>query len=340
MMPQLYVATNGLSVWSSRDLGETISRMPSSTGMYSGSQVWSLAVHPTVPGVLLAGTDSGVYRLDQAAQRWTHLPSPMDDMLVTALAFSPDDPHIILAGTQPSGLFRSDDAGETWTAIETGMKPFVASGFFQGEDPNAQSKKAPGRVKHWTRVTQIAFDTRDPNLLWAGVEIDGAWRSADTGKTWTRTSEGLEHDDVHGLAVMHNGGRLLFATTAGGLHLSRDDGSTWAVKPIDSPWQYVRSVVPKTDGSGTIFLTNGNGPPGSEGRLFLSHDFGETWKQAVLPGRVESSAYFLAAHPADPDLLFLAATLGQLYRSTDGGDTWTALPRRLGEVRGIAWMPG
>ena len=92
MTHHLYVATNGLSVWSSSDLGETISRMPSSTGMYSGSQVWSLAVHPSEPGVLLAGTDSGVYRLNQATQGWTHLPSPMDDMLVTALAFSPRTP--------------------------------------------------------------------------------------------------------------------------------------------------------------------------------------------------------------------------------------------------------
>ena len=209
-----------------------------------------------------------------------------------------------------------------------------------GEDPNTRSKKKPSKVKHWTRVTQIVFDTQDPNLVWACVEIDDAWRSRDAGKTWTRTSEGLEHDDVHGLAVIHNGGRRLFATTAGGLHLSRDAGSTWTVQPIDSPWQYVRSVVPKTDGSGTIFLTNGNGPPGSDGRLFRSRDFGKTWQQAALPGRVESSAYFLAAHPADPNLLFLAATLGQLYRSIDGGDNWTALPRRLGEVRGIAWMPG
>jgi len=264
----------------------------------------------------------------------------MDDMLVTALAFSAADPRIILAGTQPAAVFRSSDAGETWTIIETGMKPFVASGFFQGEDPNAASKKNPSKVRHWTRVTQIAFDTQDPDLAWAGVEIDGAWRSRDAGKTWTRTSEGLEHDDVHGLAVIHNGSRRLFATTAGGLHLSCDAGSTWTVQPIDSPWQYVRSVVPKTDGSGTIFLTNGNGPPGSDGKLFRSRDFGKTWQQAPLPGRVESSAYFLATHPDDPNLLFLAATLGQLYRSIDGGDTWTALPRRLGEVRGIAWMPG
>jgi photosystem II stability/assembly factor-like uncharacterized protein len=340
MTPQLYVATNGLSVWSSRDLGETISRMPSSTGMYSGSQVWALAVHPSAPGVLLAGTDSGVYRLDAAAQRWTHLSSAMDDMLVTALAFSPDNPDVILAGTQPSAIFRSADAGETWTAIETGMKPFVASGFFQGEDPNAPSRKAPSKVRHWTRVTQITFDTEDPDLVWAGVEIDGAWRSRDGGKSWTRTAKGLKNEDVHGLAVMRNGGRLLFATTADGLHLSRDNGSIWSPIAIDSPWQYVRSIVPKTDGSGTMFLTNGNGPPGSDGRLFRSRDVGQTWQQLALPGKVESSAYFMAAHPADPNLLFLAATLGQLYRSTDGGDTWAALPRRLGEVRAIAWMPG
>ena len=82
----------------------------------------------------------------------------------------------------------------------------------------------------------------------------------------------------------------------------------------------------------TIFLTNGNGPPGSDGKLFRSRHFGKTLQQAPLPGRVESSAYFLAAHPADPDLLFLAATLGQLYRSIDGGDTWTALPGRRGSA--------
>ena len=214
------VATNGLSVWSSSDLGETISRMPSSTGMYSGSQVWSLAVQSASPGVLLAGTDIGVYRLDQATQRWTHLPSPMDDMLVTALAFSAADPRIILAGTQPAAVLASSDAGETWTLIETGMKPFVASGFFQGEDPNAPIQEEPEQgealdARDADRVRHAGFD-----LAWAGVEIDGAWRSRDAGKTWTRTSEGLAHDDVHGLAVIHNGSRRLFATTAGGLHLS------------------------------------------------------------------------------------------------------------------------
>ena len=58
-----------------------------------------------------------------------------------------------------------------------------------------------------------------------------------------------------------------------------------------------------------------------------------------LPGEVESSVYFLAAHPADPNLIFAAATLGQLYRSTDGGERWSALKRRLGEIRALLWLP-
>jgi len=64
-MSTLYVATNGLSVWSSEDMGETLLRMSTGTGLYSGSQVWALALHPSSTQVLLAGTNSGIYRLNQ-----------------------------------------------------------------------------------------------------------------------------------------------------------------------------------------------------------------------------------------------------------------------------------
>lgn len=53
----------------------------------------------------------------------------------------------------------------------------------------------------------------------------------------------------------------------------------------------------------------------------------------------ESSAYFLATNPVDPKLIYAAATLGQIYRSTDGGESWRVLKRRLGEIRALAWLP-
>ena len=42
MKPQLYIATNGLGVWYSDDLGENLIRMNSRMGMYSGNHIWAL----------------------------------------------------------------------------------------------------------------------------------------------------------------------------------------------------------------------------------------------------------------------------------------------------------
>ncbi len=332
-MPRLYVATNGLSVWSSTDLGETLVRTGTGRGMYSGSQVWALAPRPAT-GELFAGTNSGLYSLDRAGTRWTHMPSPMDDAaLVTAIAVSPHDPNVSLAGTQPAALYRTDDGGKSWRNLEVPMKPFTNVGFEGATTADAS------HVKHWTRVTQILFDPQDRSAAWAGVEIDNLWRSTDGGNHWERVTQGFANDDIHGLAVTHHGERKVFATTYGGLHVSNDGGASWTLQKVDSPWVYMRSIVERPDQKGVIFMTNGDGPPGSHGRLYRSRDNGVTWEDARLPGEVESSCYFLAVNAADPNLIFAAATLGQIYRSTDGGERWTAIKRRLGEIRAIAWMP-
>lgn len=339
-MPHLYVATNGLSVWHSRDAGETLLRMSTGTGMYSGSQVWTLALHPTEPHTLLAGTNTGVYRLNQAKSIWTHVDSPMDDAaLVTALAYAPDDPKVIIAGTQPAGLYRSEDGGHSWRKLDVPMKPYALTGYYLGDNPYPSDHPLASGQKHWTRLTQIVFDPKDSRTVWAGVEIDGAWRSTDGGITWERHSEEMKSQDIHGFAVLHNGARTLLATTDAGLHVSHDDGLHWTMQRLESPWQYMRSIAARPDGSGVMFMTNGNGPPGTAGKLFRSRDWGKSWEDAKLPGECESSAYFLAVNPADPKLAFVAATLGQLWRTTDGGESWTALKRRLSEIRALAWLP-
>jgi photosystem II stability/assembly factor-like uncharacterized protein len=331
---RLFIGTNGLSVWTSDDRGNTLVRMQSETGLYSGSQVWALAAPRD--GSMLAGTETGLYRLRTLQAGWSHIPSAMDGRLITAIACSPHDPDVLLAGTQPAGLFRSTDGGATWNDLQVGMKPYVALRFRDGRgvvDP--QHTNGP-EIRHWTRVTQIVFDTRDATGVYAGVEVDSVWRSDDAGRTWDKSTEGLASPDIHGFTVV--GGRI-YATTNAGLHASEDGGSTWVHRPIDSPWQYVRSIVQRPDDSGTMFMTNGDGAPGTQGRLYRSRDFGETWQHVPLPGEVQSSLYFLTVDPADPDLAFAATSLGQFYRTTDGGETWSALPRRLGEIRALHWQP-
>ena len=259
--------------------------------------------------------------------------------LVTALAYAPDNPDIILAGTQPAGLYRSEDGGESWRKLEVPMKPYALTRYYLGDTPFPKDHPDAYGRRHWTRVTQIVFDPLDATIVWASVEIDGAWRSTDGGEHWERCSEDMMSQDIHGFAVVHNGARSLYATTNAGLHVSEDNGANWTMTPIASDWQYTRSIIERPDRTGIMFMTNGNGPPGTDGRLFRSRNHGADWEDAGLPGEAESSVYFLAVNPADPQLIFAAANLGQLWRSNDGGENWTALKRRLGEIRALAWLP-
>jgi photosystem II stability/assembly factor-like uncharacterized protein len=318
--PLLSVGTAGMSVWFSRDLGETWDRPYSESGLYLESRVWSLATHPKLPGQLFAGTDFGVYRFDSGKNAWTHLPSAMDKLSVWSLAISPGNPRLMLAGTQPATIFRSEDGGATWTALDL---PFAQDCPFV----------------HTPRVTQILFDPHEPGAVWAGVEIDGVWKSTDDGRTWRKCVSGLVSEDVHGLAVAANNSRTVLATTNKGLHASDDRGAHWRFIKLDSPWQYTRAVTPAAGRPETLYLTNGNGPPGSTGRLLVSNDNGASWRDARLPGETNSTPWCIASNAADPDLLFVATNLGQLYRSTDAGQSWRKMKREFGEVRSIAWQP-
>jgi len=316
----LYVGTVGTSMWSSEDLGQSWAR-PIDAGLYLECRVFSLTTQPAYGVSVLAGTDQGVYRWHGAEKRWEHLPSVLDEFPIWSLVQSPHERNVLLAGTRPAALFRSEDAGRSWTRLPV-------------EFP------AHCRAVERPRVTQILFDPHDPLAVWAGVEIDGVYRSTDGGRTWAKRIEGLISDDIHGLAVVRdNGRRKLFATTNKGLHLSLDDGESWQFRQLDSEWQYTRAIVERADGQGTIFLSNGNGPPGSTGRLLRSRDYGETWSDARLPGELNSTLWCIAVHPSNPNLVFVCTNYGQLYLSKDGGDTWAKLKREFGEIRALLMRP-
>lgn len=318
----VYAGTAGHSAWFSDDDGVTWVHPNSHSGLYLEARVWTLAAHPGTRDTLYAGTDMGVFRWSEATARWQHLPSPMQD--VWSLAVDPKDPATIIAGTRPAAFHRSRDGGATWD-------PTPAPGLADFSDVNMGP----------TRVTQIVHDPVVPGAVWAAVEIGGIFHSDDSGATWQLRAAGLVSADVHGIAAMRDaaGRHVALATTNRGLHRSEDQGRHWTFVELPSHWQYTRAVVPHPDGSPTVFVTNGNGPPGNSGRLLRSDDAGLTWRQVRIPGEINSTIWSLAVHPADPSRMFMGTNLGQLFRSRDGGTTWERLPHEFGELRSLLWRP-
>ncbi len=318
----VYAGTAGHSAWFSEDGGLTWVHPNSHSGMYLEARVWVFSSHPAVPESLYAGTDMGLFRWDEAPARWRHLPSPMAD--VWAIAQDPRDPAVLLAGTRPAGFFRSRDAGGTW-------QPLPVEGLATFSTVNMGP----------TRVTQFLFDPHTDDTVWATVEIGGIYRSDDRGSTWTLCENGLVSSDVHGIVTLldADGNHLALAITNRGLHRSSDRGASWQFQELPSPWQYARSIQVSGLEPATVFITNGNGPPGNSGRLLRSEDHGTTFSPVSLPGDLNSTLWCIAMHPDDPKRMFMGTNLGQLFRSADGGVFWERLPHEFGELRALHWRP-
>jgi len=119
----VYAGTRSSGVLKSEDRGETWQ----AAGL-SGTVVKSLAVSPLEPGVIYAGTKPpGIFVSHNRGQDWTELdrfhkmrrwfwftPAEAGAPYVQALALSPTDPNVIVAGIEYGAVLRSADAGKTW----------------------------------------------------------------------------------------------------------------------------------------------------------------------------------------------------------------------------------
>ena len=75
------------------------------------------------------------------------------------------------------------------------------------------------------------------------------------------------------------------------------------------------------------------------GGLFYTSDLGHSWERADLNGNTNSTVWAIAHNPAVPNLMIAYSIAGQIFSSTDNGDSWTKLTREFGEVRAVAIAP-
>ncbi|MEM7693545.1 MAG: hypothetical protein AAF318_03785 [Pseudomonadota bacterium] len=311
------------AVWFSDDLGETWLRPNTQKGgFYNEAHAWCTVPHPTRPGEVWAGTDVGIYRWLTDEGRWDHVPSPLDGFHVQQLAIDPRNPDVIYAGTRPAQLWQTRDGGATWRECALN----IPSECYFINTP---------------RVTSINIEPWPPHAVWVTVEIAGPYRSADGGDTWEYLPKGLKSIDTHNLVFkQHEGENVVLITTEEGLHKSTDDGKTWT--PIDVPvceFDYMRCMEQRTDNTGYLLLSAGDKPSGVTGKLYRSRDFGVSWEVVALDATVNSTIWWIGVHPADPMLIFFCTIFGQIWRSTDGGESFEKMTRELGEIRMIGWAP-
>ena len=281
-------------VWKTTD-GGTYWK-PVSDGFFTTSSVGALAVAPSDPNIVYAGTGEttiridvshgdGVYRSTDAGRSWTHA-GLRDTRHIGKIRVHPRDPDVVWVAAlghafgpnAERGVFKSDDGGTNWRNVL-----FV-------------SDKA-GAI-------DLSLDATNPRILYATIweahrsfwEISsggpdsGLWRSEDGGETW----ECL------------NGHPHLPTGTLGKIGVAASPARSGRV------WALIEHAT--------------------EGGLYRSDDFGEQWEKVSADQNLVSRAWYymhLTADPVDADTVYVNNL--SFWKSSDGGKTFAEIATPHGD---------
>ena len=201
------------------------------------------------------------------------------------------------------------------------------------------------------RVVAVAADPVKQNLYYFGAVAGGVWRSDDAGLYWEPISDGqLTASSIGALAIAPSDGNVLYAGTGeatiridvthgDGVYKTTDGGKNWQHIGLADSRHIGEIVVHPTDPDTVYVAVLGHAFKDSEERgLYRSTDGGANWER-VLHVSDRAGAIDVSMDPNNPRILF--ATVWQarrtfwsmdsggpdsgLWRSLDGGDTWTEL---------------
>ena len=308
-------------------------------GPYRGGRVTAVTgVRHDPLTYYFGGTGGGVWKTTDAGASWQNVSDKyFKTGSVGAIAVSESDPNVVYVGMGESpirgnlssgdGVWKSTDAGRTWRHVG---------------------------LADTRQISRVRIDPANPDLLyvaaqghaWGPNPERGVFRSRDGGATWQKV---LFVDDATGaadLAIDPDNPRILYAAfwqavrkpwdfVSGGpgssLWRSTDGGDTWTKLTNGLPEETLGriGVAASAAKSGRVWAIV---EAKQRGGLYLSDDFGETWKQVNDEHKIRERAWYYSwvyPDPKDADALWLPNVA--LHHSVDSGRTFSEVAEPHGD---------
>lgn len=288
----------------------------------AANHVHSLIVLPDAVHTLVMATHYGIYRSQDHGATWQQTSGAPDQLMhgtmTLWLSYNLVDPQRLyvltanqstnLPQSSPYGLYTSGDGGKTWqlsiadSNVPSGLIDFAQAG-----------NDGPSEV--YIYLSQLGTQ---------GLRV-----SMDNGKHFTQAGTLPFGNMAWMLAVPGEPGHL-FVSGTNGIASTTDGGKHWQVvkdnqgKPIQDDVTDITTTGPHSP----IYAS------GVEGGIYVSRNDGQSFTLV----ETQHSYNGLTASPQQSDMLYGKQGLG-VYRSTDGGQTWSALPPIKGNVTNLVADP-
>ena len=207
------------------------------------------------------------------------------------------------------------------------------------------------------RISDIAINPRNPNVWYVAASSGNLWKTENRGNTWTPIFENYGSYFLGAVTVDPKDSNIVWLGTGennnqrsvsygDGVYKSTDAGKTWKRMGLENS-EHIQNIVVDPHNSSVVYLT-AIGPlwtSGGDRGLFKTTDGGQTWK-AVLSVSADTGVTDMVMDPRKPEVIYAAAyqrrrQVGQLigggpesglYKTTNGGQSWTKLTKGLPTV--------
>jgi photosystem II stability/assembly factor-like uncharacterized protein len=232
----------------------------------------------------------------------------------------------------------------------------------------------PLRILQWRnigpsrggRVTAVAGVPSQPMVYYFGATGGGVWKTTDGGVNWEPVSDGFfTTGSVGAIGVADSDPNVVYVgmgeapirgnvSHGDGVYKSMDAGRTWKKMGLEDTRQISRVRVHPRNPDLVYVAAQGHvWAPNEQRGVFRSKDGGKTWEKILFRSNL-AGACDLVMDATNPNVLY--ASFWEVYRkpwtlesggpgsgifkTTDGGDTWTELTRNAGLPRGTIGISG
>ncbi|HVZ38044.1 MAG TPA: exo-alpha-sialidase [Candidatus Kapabacteria bacterium] len=333
---------------------------------FAGWEIYHVKGSPVNPNRLYASQSSSwsgqvMQRSDDAGKTWevvgndftyngtpgTHqwydgTQHPWEFKRVWHLEPSLTDPDTVYAGVEDAAIFRSTDGGASWHEL-AGLREHPSGAAWQ--------PGAGGMGLH-----TILLDPTNPDRIYIAISAAGVFRTDDGGQTWRPTNKGLQSQYipdpsadvghcVHRIALHPSRPDVLFMQKHWDVMRSDDAGDSWTEVSGNLPTDFgfpidVHAHEPETIYVVPIKSDGEHYPPEGKLRVYRSRTGGNEW-EPLTNGLPQSNCYVnvlreaMAVDRLDSCGIYFGTTGGQVYASSDSGDTWAPIVRDLPAVLSV-----
>jgi photosystem II stability/assembly factor-like uncharacterized protein len=252
------------------------------------------------------------------------------------------DPDTVYAGVEDAALFCSSDGAKSWREA-AGLRG-------HGTGPKWQPG-AGGMGLH-----TIVLDENNPQRMFVAISAAGAFRTDDGGRTWKPINRGLRSPYlpdqtaevghcVHRIAMHQKRPGVLYMQKHWDVMRTDDGGENWREVSGNLPTDFgfvidVHAHEPETIYVVPIKSDSEHFPLDGKLRVYRSRTGGNQW-EALTKGLPQANCYVdvlreaMAIDSLDSCGVYFGTTGGQVYCSSDAGDSWNAIVHDLPAVLSV-----